>query len=198
MIDNLAYAARAALTAGAATAGALAWFDWVCTWRCRLASSAACGWTPGASNGSLRAGAQQSGLQASCPASASSRWSMTGALPIPPAAVAVPTGSSRVFAAAAMVERGHHRRARRPSTTSPPNCRAPVAGHDVARQRHCRYQPEVLRATASSGGLNLWRGAMNFLDDAQRQLTGKGGWRRGFEVGKDVAVTPGKVEGATA
>jgi polyhydroxyalkanoate synthase len=34
--------------------------------------------------------------------------------------------------------------------------------------------PEVLRATASSGGLNLAAGAMNFLDDAQRQLTGKG------------------------
>ena len=54
--------------------------------------------------------------------------------------------------------------------------------------------PEVLRAIAASGGANLWRGAMNFLDDARRlALNDAPAGVEGFEVGKDVAVTPGKV-----
>ncbi|MCB2039092.1 MAG: alpha/beta fold hydrolase, partial [Ottowia sp.] len=54
--------------------------------------------------------------------------------------------------------------------------------------------PEVLRAITDSGGANLWRGAMNFLDDARRlALNGAPAGVEGFEVGKDVAVTPGKV-----
>jgi polyhydroxyalkanoate synthase len=54
--------------------------------------------------------------------------------------------------------------------------------------------PEVLRAITDSGGANLWRGAMNFLDDARRlALDGTPAGVEGFEVGKDVAVTPGKV-----
>jgi len=54
--------------------------------------------------------------------------------------------------------------------------------------------PEVLQATAESGGMNLWRGAMNFLDDARRLLTGEApAGTEDFEVGKDVALTPGKV-----
>ena len=54
--------------------------------------------------------------------------------------------------------------------------------------------PEVLRAITDSGGANLWRGAMNFLDDARRlALNDAPAGVEGFEVGKDVAVTPGKV-----
>lgn len=54
--------------------------------------------------------------------------------------------------------------------------------------------PEVLEATARSGGMNLWQGAMNFFDDARRLLTGEApAGTEDFEVGKDVAVTPGKV-----
>ena len=54
--------------------------------------------------------------------------------------------------------------------------------------------PEVLEAIRTSGGANLWRGAMNFLDDAQRlALDDAPAGVEGFEVGKDVAVTPGKV-----
>ena len=54
--------------------------------------------------------------------------------------------------------------------------------------------PEVLRAITDSGGVSLWRGAMNFLDDARRlALDGTPAGVERFEVGKDVAVTPGKV-----
>ena len=54
--------------------------------------------------------------------------------------------------------------------------------------------PEVLEAIRASGGANLWRGAMNFFDDAQRlALEDAPAGVEGFEVGKDVAVTPGKV-----
>lgn len=54
--------------------------------------------------------------------------------------------------------------------------------------------PEVLDAMAASGGASLWRGAMNFLEDARRVvLDERPAGIEGFEVGKDVAVTPGKV-----
>jgi polyhydroxyalkanoate synthase len=54
--------------------------------------------------------------------------------------------------------------------------------------------PEVLRATATSGGSTLWRGAMNFLEDARGLLLDDAPvGTEGFEVGKDVAITPGKV-----
>ena len=54
--------------------------------------------------------------------------------------------------------------------------------------------PEVLHAITQSGGANLWRGAMNFLEDARRlALDDAPAGVEGFEVGKDVAVTPGKV-----
>ena len=54
--------------------------------------------------------------------------------------------------------------------------------------------PEVLEAIKTSGGVNLWRGAMNFLDDAQRlALDDEPAGVEGFKVGQDVAVTPGKV-----
>ncbi len=54
--------------------------------------------------------------------------------------------------------------------------------------------PEVLHAITQSGGANLWRGAMNFLDDVRRlALDDAPAGVEGFEVGKDVAITPGKV-----
>lgn len=54
--------------------------------------------------------------------------------------------------------------------------------------------PEVLRRTAETGGVNLWQGALNWLDDLRRTLTGAppaGG--EDFIVGRDVGVTPGKI-----
>ena len=56
--------------------------------------------------------------------------------------------------------------------------------------------PEVMRATIESGGENLVKGLSNLLDDLER---GKGKLRlrmtdeTAFEVGKNIAVTPGKV-----
>ena len=56
--------------------------------------------------------------------------------------------------------------------------------------------PEVLKATLESGGENLVKGLSNLLEDMQR---GKGSLRismtdyKAFEVGKNLAVTPGKV-----
>lgn len=54
--------------------------------------------------------------------------------------------------------------------------------------------PEVIRATVEQGGQNLVRG-MNFLaDDIERNLNGKRPTATAdFRVGRDVAVTPGKV-----
>jgi polyhydroxyalkanoate synthase len=54
--------------------------------------------------------------------------------------------------------------------------------------------PEVLARTVSSGGANLWQGFRNFVEDAQRQqakapLPGTDA----FQVGVNVAVTPGQV-----
>ncbi|MBN9289219.1 MAG: hypothetical protein BGO43_01070 [Gammaproteobacteria bacterium 39-13] len=56
--------------------------------------------------------------------------------------------------------------------------------------------PDVLRATFSTKGENLVQGAKHFWDDITR---GKGHWSismtdmSAFEVGKDIAITPGKV-----
>ena len=56
--------------------------------------------------------------------------------------------------------------------------------------------PEVLKATIDSNGENLVKGLSNLLDDLER---GKGSLRismtdtKAFEVGKNLAVTPGKV-----
>ncbi len=54
--------------------------------------------------------------------------------------------------------------------------------------------PVILDATAKEGGFNLLRGAANWLDDLDRMLAGKppAGAEK-FEVGRNVAVTPGKV-----
>ncbi|GAC1700443.1 MAG: alpha/beta fold hydrolase [Steroidobacteraceae bacterium] len=55
--------------------------------------------------------------------------------------------------------------------------------------------PELLKRTAAESGQNLIRGLKNWLEDAQRTVRG-GGSTPGteeFVVGKQVAVTPGKV-----
>jgi len=54
--------------------------------------------------------------------------------------------------------------------------------------------PEILSRTISTGGFNLVRGAQNFFADCERAFGGKKpvGTEQ-FEVGRDVAITPGKV-----
>jgi polyhydroxyalkanoate synthase subunit PhaC len=55
--------------------------------------------------------------------------------------------------------------------------------------------PELLNRTAAESGQNLIRGLKHWLEDARRAVTGNGrtpGTEQ-FEVGKHVAVTPGKV-----
>jgi len=55
--------------------------------------------------------------------------------------------------------------------------------------------PELLNRTAAESGQNLIRGLKNWLEDAQRTVSG-GGRAPGteqYEVGKQVAITPGKV-----
>ncbi|MCG6889447.1 MAG: alpha/beta fold hydrolase [Gammaproteobacteria bacterium] len=54
--------------------------------------------------------------------------------------------------------------------------------------------PEVLEATIASGGMNLVRGFQNLFEDWERAVLGKPpvGVEK-FRVGKEVAVTPGKV-----
>ncbi len=55
--------------------------------------------------------------------------------------------------------------------------------------------PEVLRATKAQHGWNFVRGYQNLLEDLQRLANGLplDDDAKGFEVGKDVAATPGKV-----
>lgn len=54
--------------------------------------------------------------------------------------------------------------------------------------------PDVLKTTLDSGGQNLWRGAANFIEDWQRAiLNDQSAGTEGFEVGRNLAVTPGKV-----
>jgi polyhydroxyalkanoate synthase len=55
-------------------------------------------------------------------------------------------------------------------------------------------KPEVLERTAREGGANLVRGALNLAEDWRRRMAGErpAGAER-FEVGRDLAVTPGKV-----
>jgi len=54
--------------------------------------------------------------------------------------------------------------------------------------------PEILARTVSIGGTNLVRGFRNFTEDWERTISGKKpvGYEN-FVVGRDVAVTPGKV-----
>ena len=54
--------------------------------------------------------------------------------------------------------------------------------------------PELLNRTAAESGQNLIRGLKNWLEDAQRAVGGgRAPGTENFEVGKQVAVTPGKV-----
>lgn len=54
--------------------------------------------------------------------------------------------------------------------------------------------PEVLQHTVRQGGMNFLLGAQNFIDDWQRAVSGKKPvGAEAFQVGRDVAVTPGKV-----
>jgi len=66
----------------------------------------------------------------------------------------------------------------------------------MAPSNYVLTNPEVLRATAESGGENLVHGLRNLLDDLER---GKGRLAismtdmKAFELGRNVATTPGKV-----
>ena len=54
--------------------------------------------------------------------------------------------------------------------------------------------PEILEATIRQGGGNLYRGALNFMEDWERAVGGKPPvGADDFQVGRDVAATPGKV-----
>ncbi len=54
--------------------------------------------------------------------------------------------------------------------------------------------PEVLKRTAADRGWNLVRGASNWLEDFQREIAGRPEQdSQAFVVGKNMAVTPGKV-----
>jgi poly[(R)-3-hydroxyalkanoate] polymerase subunit PhaC len=54
--------------------------------------------------------------------------------------------------------------------------------------------PEVLRQTVSKGGMNLVAGLRNMAEDWERSVSGKKPvGTENFEVGRNVAVTPGKV-----
>ncbi|MBI3672062.1 MAG: alpha/beta fold hydrolase [Rhizobiales bacterium] len=54
--------------------------------------------------------------------------------------------------------------------------------------------PEVLEATVKQGGMNFARGAANFREDWHRALIdGRPAGTEAFQVGRDVAITPGRV-----
>ncbi|WP_092498860.1 PHA/PHB synthase family protein [Meinhardsimonia xiamenensis] len=54
--------------------------------------------------------------------------------------------------------------------------------------------PEVIRKTTAEGGMNLFRGWANFLEDWQRAVAGRPPvGAEAYRPGKNVAVTPGKV-----
>ncbi|MFA9474616.1 MAG: PHA/PHB synthase family protein [Filomicrobium sp.] len=54
--------------------------------------------------------------------------------------------------------------------------------------------PEVLLQTIQQGGSNFWRGGHNFVEDWSRAVTGRKPFgTEAFQVGRDVAVTPGEV-----
>ena len=54
--------------------------------------------------------------------------------------------------------------------------------------------PEIMQTTLAEKGANLVRGAGNFVDDVQRAIRGeKPAGTEAFQVGMNVAITPGKV-----
>ncbi|MBT8429319.1 MAG: alpha/beta fold hydrolase [Gammaproteobacteria bacterium] len=54
--------------------------------------------------------------------------------------------------------------------------------------------PEVIEATTTTGGMNLVKGLQNFVEDAERAAAGKPPLgAEAYQVGRNLAVTPGKV-----
>ena len=54
--------------------------------------------------------------------------------------------------------------------------------------------PEILQHTMRQGGMNLMRGAQNFVEDWERAISGKKPvGTEAFQLGRDVALTSGKV-----
>ncbi|HLY53265.1 MAG TPA: alpha/beta fold hydrolase [Steroidobacteraceae bacterium] len=53
--------------------------------------------------------------------------------------------------------------------------------------------PELLKKTAAESGHNLIRGLKHWVEDVQRMAGGAARAREHFAVGKDVAITPGRV-----
>jgi polyhydroxyalkanoate synthase len=54
--------------------------------------------------------------------------------------------------------------------------------------------PEILQHTMQQGGMNLMRGAQNFIEDWERAVSGKKPvGTEAFQLGRDVALTAGKV-----
>lgn len=54
--------------------------------------------------------------------------------------------------------------------------------------------PEVIKRTAETGGTNFIQGSQNWLEDVRRLATGQlPVGSENFQVGRDVAITPGKV-----
>ena len=66
---------------------------------------------------------------------------------------------------------------------------------DVAAPSNLPWlNPAILAATWREGGLNLLRGAENWLEDWDRQLAGKPpAGAEAFVIGRDLAATPGRV-----
>ena len=72
-------------------------------------------------------------------------------------------------------------------------CRAPASRHVFAIQFPFT-NPEVLRRTQQQFGMNLVRGAQNFLEDWERRISRQPPvGAEAFQVGRNVAITPGKV-----
>ncbi len=53
--------------------------------------------------------------------------------------------------------------------------------------------PEVIQATAETGGSNFSAGMVNLLTDLQEAVSGRPSGPDAFRIGKDLAATPGKV-----
>jgi len=85
-----------------------------------------------------------------------------------------------------------------PASDDPKLSRANFAGKlllEAASPANFLYtNPEILNRTAAESGQNLIRGLKNWLEDAQRAVSGgRPPGTEHFEVGKQVAITPGKV-----
>jgi polyhydroxyalkanoate synthase len=86
-----------------------------------------------------------------------------------------------------------------PGSSDPGLSRANFAGRlllDAASPANfLQTNPELLKKTAAESGQNLIRGLKHWVEDVQRMASGHGRApaNEQFEVGKDVAITPGKV-----